>query len=241
MKMRTGHLLGLACIFAVAAVQASPVLYDLNGTYSPYIVSLSFNTSLTGSGLDNLSSDDITATISNFADANSIPGAGSGVTATSVIISTDALGNITTFVITTSDGVVVNNTQDIAPGTVIWGPPPEDEAGFALGDTSNTGGIIFASYPAFAGENPNDFFCDYSNSSGALTDDNDAGFCPGTAVDEGNNPGTTGTGSGTFTSTPTNPGAATTTPEPGTWSLLGAGFLGLSGLQRFRSARSKHQ
>ena len=35
--------------------------------------------------------------------------------------------------------------------------------------------------PAFAGENPNDFFCTYNAATGALVTDNDAGFCPSSA------------------------------------------------------------
>jgi hypothetical protein len=51
---------------------------------------------------------------------------------------------------------------------------------------------VFASYPAFAGENPNDFFCRYNaitqniGDSLILTQDNDAGFCPaGTTTSAG--------------------------------------------------------
>ncbi|GFZ52299.1 hypothetical protein JCM24511_10072 [Saitozyma sp. JCM 24511] len=40
----------------------------------------------------------------------------------------------------------------------------------------------FHSFPAFPGENPNDFYCTYSPTSGALVEDHDAGFCPPTAV-----------------------------------------------------------
>jgi hypothetical protein len=60
--------------------------------------------------------------------------------------------------------------------------PPQDEAEFPLGSNSDSGGVLFCSYPAFAGENPNDFYCDYNDQTGALTTDNDAGFCPATAV-----------------------------------------------------------
>jgi hypothetical protein len=49
---------------------------------------------------------------------------------------------------------------------------------------------MFCSYPAFEGENPNDFFCTYSAGTGALVTDNDAGFCPTNAVA---NPNPTGT------------------------------------------------
>jgi hypothetical protein len=66
--------------------------------------------------------------------------------------------------------------------------PRTDEAGFSLGDTSDAGGVLFCSYPAFPGENPTDFFCDYSSSSGLLTTDNDAGFCPSSAGGGVSNP-----------------------------------------------------
>jgi hypothetical protein len=83
--------------------------------------------------------------------------------------------------------------------------PSEDEAGFPLGTNSDSGGVLFCSYPAFAGEDPNDFFCRYNDTSGALTQDNDAGFCPGTAASVSGG----GTASGSVTSasyTPTAPG-----------------------------------
>ena len=40
--------------------------------------------------------------------------------------------------------------------------PPTDALGFSLGDHSNDGTTLFCSYPAVEGEDPNDFFCDYS-------------------------------------------------------------------------------
>ncbi|KAF7348282.1 hypothetical protein MSAN_01781900 [Mycena sanguinolenta] len=66
--------------------------------------------------------------------------------------------------------------------------PGTDEAGFPVGSGSNydnnSGGVLFCSYPAFGGEDPNDFYCTYdsSNPSGQLITDNDVGFCPGNAV-----------------------------------------------------------
>ena len=77
--------------------------------------------------------------------------------------------------------------------------PSEDEAAFPLGNNDDTGGVFFCSYPAFAGENPNDFYCTYNDvcstfslldllidlqiqSNGNLITDNDAGFCPATAL-----------------------------------------------------------
>jgi hypothetical protein len=88
----------------------------------------------------------------------------------------------------------------IADKATVSGPPtftcpPQDEAGFPLGPGSTN--PTFCSYPAFSGENPNDFFCTYSATTGALTQDNDAGFCPPTAVNTGGG-GTTPTGTVTF-------------------------------------------
>jgi hypothetical protein len=60
--------------------------------------------------------------------------------------------------------------------------PPQDEAGFPLGQSDLTTDPIFCSYPAVPGENPNDFFCTYSKSTGALVQDSDAGLCPPNAV-----------------------------------------------------------
>jgi hypothetical protein len=41
--------------------------------------------------------------------------------------------------------------------------PPTDNLGFAVADHSvDSSGVLFCSYPAVAGENPNDFFCTYS-------------------------------------------------------------------------------
>ncbi|KDQ52596.1 hypothetical protein JAAARDRAFT_40205 [Jaapia argillacea MUCL 33604] len=65
--------------------------------------------------------------------------------------------------------------------TSCYSCPGTDQAGFGIGQHSNDGTTLFCSYPAFAGENPNDFFCDYSATDGHLTQDNDAGFCPGSA------------------------------------------------------------
>ncbi|KAJ6508393.1 hypothetical protein C8R45DRAFT_441646 [Mycena sanguinolenta] len=62
--------------------------------------------------------------------------------------------------------------------------PAQDKAGFAVADNSDSGGVLFCSYPAFEGENKDDFYCTYNSasSSGGLITDNDAGFCPENAV-----------------------------------------------------------
>jgi hypothetical protein len=134
---------------------------------------------------------------------------------------------------------------DIAPGSfsMTYPPPPQDNAGFLLGTGpgyqsftlselqigTDSGGNItswdvtgteFGSYPAFPGENPNDFFCEYnvsftaSGGSGPLSVDNDAGFCPSS-----NSALATGTWSAV--------GQVSGVPEPSNSVLLGSGFLGL--------------
>jgi len=60
--------------------------------------------------------------------------------------------------------------------------PPLDQLGFALGSNSDINGVLFCSYPAVEGEDPNDFFCRYSDSTGVLIEDHDAGLCEPTAV-----------------------------------------------------------
>lgn len=131
-------------------------------------------------------------------------------------------------------------------------PPSQDEAGFPLADHSfmlsslaigtnsvgditswNIAGTEFASYPAFPGESPTDFYCNYSVSftaaggSGPLSLDNDAGFCPGSA-------NAVATGSWTPYLDPGNP--STGTPEPLSSALLGSGLIGVAAL----AVRRKH-
>jgi hypothetical protein len=104
-------------------------------------------------------------------------------------------------------------------------PPSQDAAGYPLGSgsqysyftlstikigTNSAGNITswsitgasFASYPAFAAEDPNDFYCTYNvtfataGGTGSLTKDNDAGFCPSTANNSANGSWTGGGASG---------------------------------------------
>ena len=56
--------------------------------------------------------------------------------------------------------------------------PPQDEASFPLGENRNDGTTLICSYPAFAGENPIDFFCDYSSVSLPLV------YAPLTSADQ---------------------------------------------------------
>ena len=116
-------------------------------------------------------------------------------------------------------------------------PPSQDLGGFPLGVNNlvagsedvqigtnalgqitswNISAEYFASYPAFQGENPTDFYCDFglSTTSGAgdmtsLSSDNDSGFCP--------NPGPGTNPAGAF--------SGASSPEPESSVLLGAGLL----------------
>ena len=75
---------------------------------------------------------------------------------------------------------------------------------------------IFASYPAFPGENPNDFFSTYTvattnaGDTVVLIQDHNAGFGPDVK----------GSGAGTF-------GAVAAVPEPSTWAMMILGFAGI--------------
>jgi len=130
------------------------------------------------------------------------------------------------------------------------GIPPSDNLGFPLGvnslsspvvqvGTDSVGNItswnisesVFASYPAVPGEDPNDFFCTYQaaasngGDSYTITQDHDAGLCPGTVA------GVAGTWTPTFASTEP-------APEPMTLSLFGAG-LAIAGFSSRRARKAK--
>lgn len=85
---------------------------------------------------------------------------------------------------TVTSTVTVTGTQSTTTGNPGAGftCPPQDAGGFPLGTSNATADPIFCSYPAFVGEDPNDFFCTYSATTGALVTDNNAGFCPATAA-----------------------------------------------------------
>lgn len=67
-----------------------------------------------------------------------------------------------------------------APGC--FACPPQDQLGFLVGQKDESSDPIFCSYPAVAGEDPHDFFCTYSKTTGTLVTDNDAGLCQPNAV-----------------------------------------------------------
>jgi hypothetical protein len=157
---------------------------------------------------------------------------------------------------TTLSGAGLDNatisTADLVGNTfsITATPPGSDNAGFPVVDNSvspgsftattdalgnivswNIQGLLFASYPAFPGEDPNDFFCNYNvttsngGDSSSLTHDNDAGFCPASAGSS-----SAGTWSPTFS-------GSTSTPEPGSALLLLSGLIGF-GAMTARNRRS---
>jgi hypothetical protein len=163
-------------------------------------------------------------------------------------------GNTITLTLDTSD-VFVNMPLTTVTGTLTFTMPDpvpsEDTLGFALEQHGYLGSpnimvgtdslghinawdisqIVFGSYPAFAGEDPFDFYCTYSVStttsgdSVGLNADHDAGLCPGT--------GAPSSGPGTWTGT----AAAVATPEPGTYTLLGGGLVTLAAFVVRRNRR----
>ena len=116
----------------------------------------------------------ITETTQGVTADISVTGGGSGnaTQGTSVTVTLDTTGTEATVTFT-------NHVVSPPPGFTC---PAQDQAGFPLGEHDESTDPIFCSYPAFPGENPNDFFCSYDAGDGLLVQDHDAGFCPGTAV-----------------------------------------------------------
>jgi hypothetical protein len=237
----TFGLLSLLCVVVPGALRAD-TMYSLTGTYGPYNVSISFDTSLTGSALDNLSSDNIKSTVSDFLETNTIPGNGTAIL--NVTISTDSLGNITAFSITDTSDQVVTNTEDSgetagtpATSTTYTAPATDTIGSPLLGTVVPEPGYFDAFY---ADGN----LCDYDSSNGELFDDELViGSCRATAVEHPGSPATppeavNASGTGTFTSNPSNPGATqAAVPEISSGALLGT-LVGLSALAAWRRTRS---
>jgi Bacterial Ig-like domain (group 3) len=80
-------------------------------------------------------------------------------------------------------GSSVADTATVTGTTAIAVCPATDILSFPLGDTSDSGGVLFCSYPLYPGATPTAYYCDYSSSSGDLTLDSDSGFCPSNAAD----------------------------------------------------------
>jgi hypothetical protein len=204
MSARKTYLLSavlLGALFALPTASSATTYTYAPGSVSDTVQDFSFSTSLSGPALDNLApGTDITSTVTPF-----------------------------TFPVLASSGF------------------QQDNAGFPLGQFSVTGGLtvlvgtdatgqitswsisenIFASYPAFPGENPNDFFSAYivstTNTGNTVlqTVDNNAGFGP--------NP--SGVGLGSF-------GAVIApVPEPGTWAMMILGFAGIGFMTYRRTSK----
>ncbi|KAG8871420.1 hypothetical protein FRB98_000779 [Tulasnella sp. 332] len=60
--------------------------------------------------------------------------------------------------------------------------PSQDTLSYPLGNHSDDDGVLFCSYPSIVNQDPNDFFCTYNDSTGALVQEHDNGFCPSTAT-----------------------------------------------------------
>jgi hypothetical protein len=134
----------------------------------------------TGSAVPVLQNDG-SATSGTIAETNSgvtasiaVTGGGSGNTAsgTSVTVTLDTTGTDAT--------VTFTNRPVAAPGS--FRCPPDDQLGFAVAVKDETTDPIFCSYPAVEGEDPFDFYCTYSYTTGALVEDHDAGLCQPNAV-----------------------------------------------------------
>jgi len=93
-------------------------------------------------------------------------------------------GPTTTTTTTATTSTTSSTTTTTAPPQpTCYSCPATDDAGFSVGPTNtSTDSTITCPYPAVPGEDPNDFYCQYSAATGALTVDNDAGLCPSTAV-----------------------------------------------------------
>jgi hypothetical protein len=209
MSIRMKHLayaalIGTMCALAPATSSAGTIYTYTAASGTQVVPSFSFTTSLTGTALDNLApGTKINSTITAFTfEPGDVP-------------TQDDAG----FPIGGSYG---SNYFNAATATVEIGTNAQGQ--ITSWDISEN---VFASYPAFSGESPTDFYCRYNASSTnagdtlSLTLDNDAGLCPGTRT----------TTAGTFSGGPV---ISTATPEPASAFLLGTGVLGLLGLAALR-------
>ena len=188
----------MASASALPTASSAAIYTYTSGSASDTVQGFSFTTSLSGAALDNLApGSDITASVTPFTFS---------VNPNSGFQHDDAgfpLGN-PTFGSSYFNG---------GPATVLIGTDATGQiTSWTISET------VFASYPAFSGENPNDFFDRYTvsttNTGNTVVNiqDNNAGLGP--------NP--LGVGQGSF-------GAVVTpaVPEPSTWAMMILGFCGL--------------
>lgn len=115
-------------------------------------------------------------------------------TVTFNLYSSATVQNATTLLYTNTQRIILNG---------LYICPASDQEGVPIGQFSDSSDPIFCSYPEYAGENPDDFYCKYDGSTGALVTDNDSGACPPIAFSEVASAGTatsagyTATASGT--------------------------------------------
>ena len=198
-------------LWALLPTASSATTYTYTeGSATDIVPSFSFTTSLSGAALDNLApGTNITATVTPFTfQPRGVP-------------PEDQLG----FPLGGSFGSSYFNVS-IAP-TVLIGTN-------AIGQITswNITEGIFASYPAFSGEDPNDFFCTYSASTAtggaalSLVTDNDAGLCGAGKT----------SGVGSFTGNSGDGVAAVPAPAALPLFITGLGALGLVGSRRKKKA-----
>jgi hypothetical protein len=198
--MKAKVFVALLSACALLPTASSATSYTYNAASGDIIPGFSFTTSLSGAALDNLALTDITGTVSPFNLSPTLP-------------PSDNLG----FPLGPGSGPSGGLSVLIATNA------------FGLITSWNISEFFFASYPAVAGENPTDFFCNYTGSTASggsslkLTLDNDAGLCPVT----------TSSLAGTFSG---DSGEAAATPLPAALPLFatGLGALGLFGWRRKR-------
>jgi hypothetical protein len=203
--------LALLCFLLPASLQAGTV-YTYTGN-SPNSFSITLDLSLTGAALDN-----IPVGTSVASDLNDFSMTGNDLPPSADNGGFPLGGGVGTGYLTYTPGIVAIGTDPYGNITS-W-------------DITET---VFASYPAFGGENPTDFYCGYSASSTgsadsvSLTADNDVGFCP-------NGPGSNSLDAGTWSPTFS---PASSAPEPQSCAVLGSGLLGVVSLAVRRKRRAE--